>query len=416
MPSNRVLVVGAGAAGCMAAITAAQNGAQVLLLDRNAKIGRKLMITGKGRCNVTNMTETLDDLIAQVPGNGRFLYSAFASFMPQDTVDFFSSHGVPLKVERGRRVFPQSDRASDIVDALRRCLSENAVEYKIARVDALLAENGAVSGVRTETGENILADRVILATGGKSYPQTGSTGDGYRLAERVGHTVTALRPSLSALVCREGLCSACMGLSLRNTAIRVYDTVRKKDIYKDFGEMLFTHFGVSGPIILSASAHMREMQPARYEIYIDLKPALSPEKLDARILRDFNENSNKSVANVLALLLPRAMISPVLRLAGIDGFVKVNQITKAQRGKLAQTVKSIRLTVMDFYDIREAIVTAGGVKTSEVDPKTMESKRCKGLYLAGELLDCDAYTGGFNLQIAFATGHLAGISAAAPKQ
>lgn len=412
MRSNRILVIGAGAAGCMAAIAAAESGAQVLLLDRNEKIGRKLMITGKGRCNVTNMVDTLGDLIQQIPGNGRFLYSAFSAFMPQDTMDFFETHGVPLKVERGKRVFPQSDRAADIVDALRRCLTENGVEYKAARITELLTENGAVRGVQTESGEVLKADRVILATGGKSYPKTGSTGDGYRLAESVGHTVTPLRPSLSALVCREGLCSACMGLSLRNTAIRVYDTVCKKDIYKDFGEMLFTHFGVSGPMILSASAHMREMRPARYEIYIDLKPALTPEKLDVRILRDLSENSNKSVGNVLALLLPRAMISPVLRLAGVDGSVKANQITKAQRNKLAETVKSIRLTVMDFYDIREAIVTAGGIKTNEVDPKTMESKLCKGLYLAGELLDCDAYTGGFNLQIAFATGHLAGVSAA----
>lgn len=411
MQKNKILVVGAGAAGSMAAITAAENCAEVLLLERNEKIGRKIMITGKGRCNVTNCTEDLAELIAHVPGNGRFLYSAFSAFMPRDTMDFFEDYGVPLKVERGNRVFPQSDRAADIVDALNRALTENGAERKTARVTELLTENSAVIGVKTETGEIFKADRVILATGGKSYPKTGSTGDGYRLAKSVGHTVTPLRPSLSALVCREGFCSECMGLSLRNVAIRVRNTKTKKDVYEDFGEMLFTHFGVSGPMILSASAHMRDMEPEKYEIDIDLKPALSFEKLDARILRDLKENSNKSISNSLTLLLPRAMIPAVLRLSGIKPSEKTNQITKEQRRRLVETVKALRLTVMDFNDIKEAIVTSGGVKTSEVDPKTMESKMCKGLYLAGELLDCDAYTGGFNLQIAFSTGRLAGLSA-----
>lgn len=411
MQPKKVLVVGGGAAGCFAAGTAAENNAEVLLLERNAKIGRKLMITGKGRCNVTNNTADLDTLIRNVPSNGRFLYSAFSSFMPQDTIDFFEDYGVKLKTERGNRVFPESDKASDIVDALDRWLSENGVKRMQARVTELLTENGAVKGVKTEAGETYFADSVILATGGKSYPKTGSTGDGYTLAKSAGHTVTPLRPSLSALVCREGFCSDCMGLSLRNVALTVKDTKTKKTIYTDFGEMLFTHYGVSGPMILSASAHMREMAPERYALFVDVKPALSAEKLDARILRDFGENPNKAIANVLPMLLPRVLVPVVLRLSGIRPNEKVNQITKAQRQALCNTVKALHLTVLDFNDIKEAIVTSGGISTVEINPKTMESKLCKGLYLVGELLDCDAYTGGFNLQIAFSTGRLAGYTA-----
>lgn len=411
MQPKKVLVVGGGAAGCFAAGTAAENNAEVLLLERNAKIGRKLMITGKGRCNVTNNTDEVDTLIRNIPANGRFLYSAFSNFMPQDTIDFFEDYGVKLKTERGNRVFPESDRAADIVDALDRWLSENGVRRIQARVTELLTENGEIKGVKTETGDTYFADCVILATGGKSYPKTGSTGDGYTLAKSVGHTVTPLRPSLSALVCREGFCSDCMGLSLRNIALTVKDTKTKKTVYTDFGEMLFTHFGVSGPVILSASAHMREMEPARYNLFVDLKPALSLEKLDARILRDFGENQNKAIANVLPLLLPRALVPVVLRLSGIRPNEKVNQITKAQRQALCNTVKSLSLTVIDFNDIKEAIITSGGISTAEINPKTMESKLCKGLYLVGELLDCDAYTGGFNLQIAFSTGRLAGHAA-----
>lgn len=411
MQPKKVLVVGGGAAGCFAAGTAAENNAEVLLLERNAKIGRKLMITGKGRCNVTNNTDDMDTLIRNVPANGRFLYSAFSNFMPQDTMDFFEDYGVKLKTERGNRVFPESDRAADIVDALDRWLTENGVRRIQARVTELLTENGAVKGVKTETGDAYFADCVILATGGKSYPKTGSTGDGYALAKSAGHTVTPLRPSLSALVCREGFCSDCMGLTLRNIALTVKDTQTKRTVYTDFGEMLFTHFGVSGPVILSASAHMRAMEPARYNLLVDLKPALSSEKLDARILRDFDENRNKAIANVLPLLLPRAIVPVVLRLSGIRPNEKVNQITKAQRQALQKSVKELSLTVLDFNDIKEAIVTSGGISTTEINPKTMESKCCKGLYLVGELLDCDAYTGGFNLQIAFSTGRLAGHAA-----
>lgn len=410
--SNRVIVIGAGAAGTMAAGVAAENGADVLLIERNDKIARKVMITGKGRCNVTNdIGDDVQKFISNIPGNGRFLYGAYSSFNSQDVMYFFEDYGVQLKIERGNRVFPVSDKAVDIVDALNRYVSDMGVKRKTERVVGLLSEDNCIKGVITELGNEYYADSVIVSTGGLSYPKTGSTGDGYKLAESVGHTVTELRPSLSALVCREGICSECMGLSLKNVSIKVYDTKKKKEIYNDFGEMLFTHFGVSGPMILSASAHMRDMEKERYEISIDLKPALSYEKLDARILRDFADNSNKSISNVLALLLPKSLISSVLRLSHIKPSEKINQITKEMRKTLVDTIKSLKLTVMDFNDISEAIVTSGGIKISEINPKTMESKICKGLYFAGEVIDCDGYTGGFNLQIAFSTGHLAGISA-----
>ena len=409
--SKKIIVVGAGAAGTMAAGAAAENGADVLLLERNEKIARKVMITGKGRCNVTNNAGDIQSMISNIPGNGRFLYGAFSAFDYNDTIDFFEKLGVPLKTERGNRVFPVSDKAVDIVDALNRYITDRGVKRKTARVVDLIMENGAVIGVKTENGDTFHADAVIVATGGLSYPKTGSTGDGYELAKSVGHTVTPLRPSLSALVCREGICSECMGLSLKNVAIRVVDNKTKKEIYSDFGEMLFTHFGVSGPMILSASAHMRELTPERYSIYIDLKPALTYEKLDERVLRDLSQNSNKSISNILSLLLPKSMISPILRLSHIKPSQKANQLTKEMRKELVDTVKSVKLTVMDFNDISEAIVTSGGIKINEINPKTMESKICRELYFAGEVIDCDGYTGGFNLQIAFSTGHLAGISA-----
>ncbi|MBR5321281.1 MAG: NAD(P)/FAD-dependent oxidoreductase [Clostridia bacterium] len=409
--NKKVIVIGAGAAGTMAAGVAAENGADVLLLERNEKIARKVMITGKGRCNVTNNVDDVQSFIQSIPGNGRFLYGAFSSFDNRDVMDFFEDYGVKLKVERGNRVFPESDKAVDVVDALNRYITDMGVKRKTERVTSLITDNNEIKGVQTESGNDYYADSVIIATGGLSYPKTGSSGDGYKLAKSVGHTITELKPSLSALVCREGLCSECMGLSLKNVAIKVIDTKKKKEIYDDFGEMLFTHFGVSGPMILSASSHMREMEKERYEIYLDLKPALSHEKLDARILRDFADNSNKSISNVLALLLPKSLISPVLRLSQIKQSEKINQITKEMRKMLVDTIKSIKLTVMDFNDISEAIVTAGGIKVSEINPKTMESKICKGLFFAGEVIDCDGYTGGFNLQIAFSTGHLAGESA-----
>ncbi len=412
MQPKQIIVVGGGAAGCMAAGTAAKNGAKVLLLERNDKLARKVLITGKGRCNVTNNLNEVGELIANVPGNGRFLYSAFTDFMPQDMRDFLEAHGVKTKVERGNRVFPESDRAMDVVDVLALYTEENGVERKTERVTKILTEDGKAVGVECESGKTYSADAVILTTGGKSYPRTGSTGDGYRMAEAVGHKIMPIRPSLSALKCREGFCTDCMGLSLRNVALRVRDTKKKKDIYKDFGEMLFTHFGVSGPMILSASAHLRDMAPERYKLFIDLKPALTEAQLDARILRDFKEESNKNIFNTLGLLLPKSIISPVLKLSGIQPNEKANQITKEERRRLLETVKALPLTVLDFHHLDEAIVTAGGIKTSEVSPKTMESKLLKNLYFAGEVLDVDAYTGGFNLQIAFSTGHLAGASAA----
>lgn len=409
---RKVIVIGAGAAGTMAAGAAAQNGAEVILFERNEKIARKVMITGKGKCNVTNNVADTQEFISNIPGNGRFLYGAFSSFNSQDTIDFFENYGVPLKVERGNRVFPVSDKAVDIVDALNKYITTNKVQRKTERVTKLIVEDNEIRGVETELGNKHFADAVIVATGGLSYPKTGSSGDGYELAKSVGHTITELRPSLSALICREGLCSDCMGLSLKNVAIRVVDTQKKKEIYDDFGEMLFTHFGVSGPMILSASAHMRNMEKARYEIYIDLKPALNHEKLDARILRDFADNSNKSISNILALLVPKSLIVPILKMAHIKPSEKANQITKEMRKALIDVIKGVKLTVMDFNDISEAIVTSGGVKISEINPKTMESKICKGLYFAGEVIDCDGYTGGFNLQIAFSTGQLAGKSSA----
>lgn len=403
-----ILIIGGGAAGLMAAGVVSMSGKKVTVLERNEKPARKVMITGKGRCNVTNNCDSLDDLIANVPVNGRFLYSAFSSFMPRDTMELFEDMGVPLKTERGNRVFPVSDKAFDVVDALVSFATDDGAEIVKARATELIIEDGCVRGVITEDGERIFAEKVLVATGGKSYPATGSTGDGYSLAQQAGHTVTELKPSLVSLVCHEGFCTDLQGLALKNVAIKVVDTAKKKEIYKDMGEMLFTHFGVSGPMILSASSHMRNMERGRYHILVDMKPALTPEQLDSRILRDFSENNNKNFINSLGGLLPRKMIPVVVRLSGIRPTEKVNQITKEQRAKLVSVLKEFRITVNDFSSIKDAIVTSGGVKVSEINPKTMESKLVRNLYFAGEVIDVDAYTGGFNLQIAFSTGHLAG--------
>ncbi len=408
----KVLVIGGGAAGLMAAVTAARNGCRTVLLERNEKVGRKIMITGKGRCNVTNDCRELGELISNVPVNGRFLYSAFSRFMPEDTMRFFESQRVPLKVERGNRVFPESDRASDIVDALFFAAKHEGVTITEGRAKELIIEDGSVKGAVTYGGESIFADRVIVATGGRSYPQTGSTGDGYLLAEQAGHTVIPTKPSLVPLELHEGFCPRLQGLSLRNVAIAVEDTKTGKRIYSDFGEMLFTHFGVSGPMILSASSHMREMERGRYKIVIDLKPALSEQQLDARVLRDFSENSNRNFINALNFLLPKKLVPVIVSLSGIPMDTKVNSVTREQRAKLVRLLKHFTVTVTDFRPIEEAVVTSGGVKTAEIDPKTMQSKLIDGLYFAGEVIDVDAYTGGFNLQIAFSTGHLAGASAA----
>ena len=406
--SKKVVVIGAGAAGLMASGVAAEEGAEVLLVERNDRPARKVMITGKGRCNVTNNCTMINELIANVPTNGRFLYSAFSRFMPIDTMEFFEDMGVPLKVERGNRVFPESDKAVDIVDALNSFSQDGGAKRVKGRVTELVIKNDTVRGVVLEDGTEYEADAVIIATGGVSYPLPGSTGDGYTLAKQAGHTVTDLKPSLVPLVCHEGFCSELQGLSLKNVAISVIDTHSFKEVYKDFGEMLFTHFGVSGPMILSASSHLNDITPRRYEIHIDLKPAVSYEQLDKRIQRDFLENNNKNFINALDSLLPKKLVPVVVRLCGIKPATKVNQITKEQRGNLVNLLKDLKVTVLRYRPIEEAIITSGGVSTKEIDPKTMESKLCKGLYFAGEVIDVDAYTGGFNLQIAFSTGRLAG--------
>lgn len=405
-----VLVIGGGAAGLMAAGTAASRGLHVTLLERNDKLAKKVRITGKGRCNVTNDCADLQTLIAQVPGNGRFLFSAFSAFMPADTMHFFESHGVPLKTERGNRVFPVSDSAHDIAEALVRFAKQSGVRFATGRASSLIVRDGKLHGVRTEDGTECDCEHVIIATGGLSYPLTGSTGDGYRLAESVGHTVVEPKPSLVPLVCHEGFCSDLMGLSLRNVKLHAIDTQKNRTVYSELGEMLFTHFGVSGPLVLSASAHMRPMVRARYVLSIDLKPALTPEQLDKRVQRDFSENINRNYINALNGLLPKKLVPVIVKLSGIPASLKTNQITREQRQNLVSLLKDLRLTVTDFRPVDEAIVTSGGVKTSEVDPRTMQSKRVAGLYFAGEILDVDAYTGGFNLQIAFSTGRLAGLN------
>ncbi len=406
-----LLIIGAGAAGLMAAGTAANEGVETLILERNERPARKLMITGKGRCNVTNNCSSLQELISNVPGNGRFLYGAFSRFMPADVIDFFESRGVELKTERGNRVFPVSDNAADIVDALH-AYAKSRARIMNGRAVELLQADGRVIGVKTEDGQEIYAESVIIATGGLSYPGTGSTGDGYELARQAGHRITELVPSLVPLEIHEGFCTDLMGLSLRNTAIRVVDAESEKTVYTDFGEMLFTHFGVSGPMILSASAHMRNMKSGKYKIYIDLKPALTAEQLDARILRDFSENINRNFINALNSLLPKKLVPVIVRLSKIPFSTKVNQITKEQRQNLVQLLKNMCITVTGFRPVAEAIITSGGVDVSQINPKTMESKLTAGLYFAGEVIDADAYTGGFNLQIAFSTGRLAGLSAA----
>lgn len=408
--SDKVIVIGAGAAGLIASGTLGERGKEVTVIERNDKPARKVMITGKGRCNVTNNCNLINELISNVPTNGRFLYGAFSRFMPADTMDFFEDMGVPLKVERGERVFPLSDKASDIVDALNAYSQDSGAKRIKGRVTELIIEDKKVKGVLLEDGKEIFADSVLIATGGKSYPLTGSTGDGYELAKQAGHSIVDLKPSLVPLVCHEGFCMDLQGLSLRNVEISVLDSESYKEVYRDFGEMLFTHFGVSGPLILSASAHLKDIKPRKYEIHIDLKPALSYEQLDKRIQRDFLENSNKNFINALDALLPKKLVPIIVRLVGIKPSVKVNQITKEMRAKLVNILKDLKVTVIGFRPIEEAIITSGGVSTKEIDPKTMQSKLCEGLYFAGEVIDVDAYTGGFNLQIAFSTGMLAGSS------
>ena len=404
-----LIVIGGGAAGMMAAGTAAERGLSVCLVEKNGVLGKKIRITGKGRCNVTNDCD-VRTFIEAVPTNGRFLYGAASRFSPRDTMDFFVNLGVPLKTERGNRVFPQSDHAADISEALEKYMINAGVRIVTGTAKHLLLENGAVCGVELQNGEKIHSKNAAVCCGGASYPGTGSTGDGYRLARQAYHTVTPLRPSLVPLTEDGSDCGEMMGLSLKNIAVRVLDTCTRKTIYEDFGELLFTHFGLSGPVVLSASAHMRDMSPGRYRVLIDLKPALSPEKLDARLLRDLETNQNRDFINSLGALLPRKMIPVVVRRSGIPPELKCNCITREQRHALASVLKSFEVVIRGFRPVEEAIITSGGVATDEIDPKTMMSKLVKGLYFAGEVLDADAYTGGFNLQIAFCTGRLAGNS------
>ena len=402
-----IIVIGGGAAGLMAAGTAAECGARVTLFETNEKVGRKLFITGKGRCNVCNDCD-VQGVLQNVPVNPRFLYSALGCFSPADVMAFFENHGVPLKTERGNRVFPVSDKSADIIDALFTWVKRSGVTIAHETVESLALQDGRVTGVQAH-GRVYPADRVIVATGGASYPQTGSTGDGYRFARTAGHKIVSPNGSLVPLVTPGG-CEALMGLSLRNVQVTVFENNKK--IWSDFGEMLFTHFGLSGPLILSASAHMRHCGSKGYHIEIDLKPALDEKTLDKRLLSDFDKHKNSDFINALGDLLPRKIIPEVIRISGIDPRAKVNGITKTQRAALLHTLKHFLVVVSGKRPIAEAIITTGGVSVKEVNPKTMESKKCAGLYFAGEALDVDAYTGGFNLQIAWSTGRLAGLSAA----
>ncbi len=407
MSGLQVVVIGGGAAGLMAAGTAAARGHTVQVIEQNERMARKVMITGKGRCNVTNNC-SVETLIANVPSNPRFLYSAFYGCTPQDVMELLEQQGVPLKTERGNRVFPVSDKAVDIVDALVRYAKENGSTFLHGKVERLYIEDDACRGVILTNGRRITADAVIVATGGCSYPQTGSDGSGYDLALQAGHTVTALRPSLVPLESSDAYCKDMQGLSLKNCATSVLDTVKNKVIYTDFGEMLFTHFGVSGPMVLSASAHMRDMQPQRYLLSIDWKPALTAEQLDARLVREFTENANSDIVNVFRHLVPQKAVNVFLRLAEIASDRKCHSVTKADRKRLVDLLKQFPVHISGTRPITEAIITAGGVSVKEIDATSMRSKLVDGLYFVGEILDVDAYTGGFNLQIAFSTGKAAG--------
>ena len=398
------IVVGGGPAGMFAAITAAKQGNNVLLIEKNDRLGKKLLITGKGRCNVTNDC-TGEEVLRNVPRNARFLYSAIEAYPPQSIVSFFQEHGCELKVERGNRVFPVSDRSSSVLDCLIKELEFSGVQVKHGTVSGIIVEDGMVRGVAVGK-ETLTASWVILATGGASYPATGSTGDGYRFAKFCGHTVIEPEGSLVPLVTDDD-CADMQGLSLRNVGVKLISE-RGKVLYKDFGELLFTHFGVSGPTVLSASAHL---DTSKCKLIIDLKPAMDENKLDARILRDLEQYKNRSMENALVDLLPRSMIPVVLKRLGISGELQANSLKKEQRRALVSLLKAFEVSVIGKRPVSEAIITSGGIKVSEINPKTMESKLVTGLYFAGEIIDCDAYTGGFNLQIAWATAFAAGCSA-----
>ncbi len=403
---KRVVVVGGGAAGMMAAIAAADAGTEVLLLEKNEKLGKKLFITGKGRCNVTNGAD-MEALFANVCRNQKFLYSAFYGFDNYAVMNFLEQAGCPLKTERGDRVFPASDHSSDVISAFSRELKKRGVEILLnTEVQSLSLRDGAVCGVKTKSGKQYEADSVIVCTGGVSYPLTGSTGDGYRFAKETGHTVTETYPALVPFQVKESWCSRLMGLALKNVSVSL--TCGKKCVYEGFGEMLFTHFGVSGPLILSASSYY--IPETEGQLFVDLKPAMDLEQLDKRLLRDFEENKNKQFKNSLGGLFPVKLIPVMIELSGIHPDKKVNEITREERRHFAELIKKLPLTVTGTRSFAEAIITRGGVSVKDVNPSTMESKKVKGLYFAGEVLDVDALTGGFNLQVAWSTGHLAGES------
>ncbi len=420
----KVVIIGGGAAGMVAAISSSKNGNDVIILEKMEIPGKKILITGKGRCNITSNLP-MDDFIKNVPGNGKFLYSAFNNFTNIDILNILNKEGVETKVERGNRIFPVSDRSQDVQKALIRMVEKLGVKIitncKVSKI--LVDNNKKVYGVLANINgkeKEIKADKVILATGGKSYPGTGSTGDGYKMAEELGHTITKIRPSLVPLTVNNEslkLCKNMQGLSLRNVGIKFIDLEKNKIIYEDFGEMLFTHFGVSGPTVLSASAHLLRyknidelLKNDKIVLKIDLKPALSEKKLDDRILRDFSEEKNKEYKNCLNKLLPKKIIETIIQVSNIRSDKKVNEITKEERKNLVSVLKGFEIYIKGFRPIEEAIITSGGIKINEINPKTMESKIIKGLYFAGEIIDVDAYTGGFNLQIAYSTGYTAGMN------
>lgn len=410
----RVAVIGGGPAGMLAAISAAKSGDDVTLFEKNNILGKKILITGKGRCNITSSLE-IGDFISNIPGNGRFLFSVFENFSNQDIISMLEKEGVKVKEERGNRIFPVSDKAEDVRLALERITKKSGVNVKLnSNVKAIEVGDIGVKAVVLENGK-FDADKIILATGGKSYPLTGSNGDGYKIAQSIGHTIKEVRGSLVPML-GDNTCSKLQGLSLRNVGIYIYDKEKDKKIYEDFGEMLFTHFGVSGPTILSSSAHVlryknidEKMKPGNIILKIDLKPALSIEQLDARILRDFEEVKNKQFKNSLDKLLPKKMIDVVIEKSKINPDKKVNEITKEERHNLVSLIKNFEVSLLGFRPVEEAIITAGGVNIKEINPKTMESKLVSGLYFAGEIIDVDAYTGGFNLQIAYSTGWTSGM-------
>ncbi len=413
----KVIVIGGGPAGMMAAITASENGNDVTLVEKMNSLGRKLLITGKGRCNITSSLN-IEEFIKNTPGNGRFLYSCYQQYTNKDIIEFLRKQGLEVKEERGNRIFPVTDKSQDVLKCFTKKLKENRVKilYNMQVQKILVDEQKEKAIGILANNEEMYADKIILATGGKSYPLTGSTGDGYKMVEELGHSVTKIKPSLVPLeIYQKSLCQDLQGLSLRNIEMKILDKSKNKTIYEDFGEMLFTHFGVSGPTILSSSAHLvryknidEKLKNREIVLKIDFKPALSTKKLDDRILRDFTEFKNKQFKNSLEKLLPHKLINPIIKLSKIDPDKKVNEITKEERTRLVEILKNFTIEIKGFRPIDEAIVTSGGIKISEINPKTMESKLVKNLYFAGEIIDVDSYTGGFNLQIAYSTGFVAG--------